>query len=104
MPDLYMRMSASTKAVLLGIGFLLAGIALDFGDQTVTTKAFLILIFFFLKSPVAAHVIARAAYYSGVPLWEETRIDQLREAGIGPEDASQEEETDATPPRPTRAR
>jgi multicomponent Na+:H+ antiporter subunit G len=78
MPDVFMRMSASTKAVTLGNGCLLAGLALEFQDTAVTTRAVLIIAFFFLKSPVAAQMIGRAAYFTGTPLWEGTRIDELR--------------------------
>ena len=34
--------------------------------------------FVFLTAPVAAHMIARASYFVGVPLWEGTIIDELR--------------------------
>lgn len=79
MPDLFMRMSASSKAVTLGVGCLLFALALHFQEKGVTTKAILLVVFIFLKAPVAAHVLARAAYRIGVPLWEHTIGDELRE-------------------------
>lgn len=42
-------------------------------------RALLICLFLFLTAPVAAHMIARAAYHGSVPLSGETIIDELRE-------------------------
>jgi multicomponent Na+:H+ antiporter subunit G len=79
LPDLFMRMQAATKASTLGVGCLLLGVALHFQDLTVATRAVLVIAFFFLTAPVSAHVIARAAYAVGVPLWEGTITDELRD-------------------------
>lgn len=79
MPDIFTRMSASSKATTLGIGCMLVALALHFGDPGVTTKVLLVIAFFFLKAPVAAHVLARAAYRVGTPLWKGTFVDELRE-------------------------
>ena len=80
MPDLFMRMQAATKAATLGVGCMLTAVAFHFGEIGVATRALLVTAFVFLTAPVAAHVIARAAYSVGVPLWEGTICDQLREA------------------------
>ena len=79
LPDLFMRLQAATKASTLGVGCLLLGVAVHFQDLGVTTRAVLIISFFFLTAPVGAHMIARAAYAVGVPLWEGTLIDELRD-------------------------
>jgi len=47
-------------------------------DLAVTIRAALTILFFFLTAPVAAHMIGRAAYFVGVPLWRGTIIDELR--------------------------
>jgi multicomponent Na+:H+ antiporter subunit G len=78
LPDLFMRLQAATKASTLGVGCLLLGVAVHFQDLAVTTRAMLIIAFFFLTAPVGAHMIARAAYAVGVPLWEGTITDELR--------------------------
>ena len=78
MPDLFMRMQASTKASTLGIGCILGAVAVHFGELAITTRALATMLFVFLTAPVAAHMIARAAYFVGVPLWEGTIIDELR--------------------------
>ena len=78
MPDLFLRMSASTKAATLGVGCTLLGVAFYFGDFTTFIRAGAIIIFLLLTAPVAAHLLGRAAYQDGVPLWEGTRFDDLR--------------------------
>jgi CPA2 family monovalent cation:H+ antiporter-2 len=78
MPDLFMRMQAATKASTLGIGCIVLAVAVHFGELGVTTRALATIIFVFLTAPVAAHMIARASYFVGVPLWEGTIVDELR--------------------------
>ena len=79
LPDLFMRLQAATKASTLGVGCMLLGVAIHFQDLAVTARAVLVVAFFFLTAPVGAHVIARAAYAVGVPLWKGTIVDELRE-------------------------
>jgi multicomponent Na+:H+ antiporter subunit G len=79
MPDLFTRMQAATKAGTLGAGFILFGLAIHFFELGIATRAVLVTAFVFLTAPVAAHMIARAAYHVGTPLWEKTVIDELRE-------------------------
>src|SRR5215212_7747536 len=78
LPDLFMRLQAATKASTLGVGCMLLAAAIHFQDLAVTTRAVLIIAFFFLTAPVGAHMIARAGYAAGVPLWEGTITDELR--------------------------
>jgi multicomponent Na+:H+ antiporter subunit G len=80
MPDLFMRMQAATKAATLGAGCMLLAVAVHFGELAITTRALMVIAFVFLTAPVAAHVIARAAYSVGVPLWDGTQCDELRDA------------------------
>ena len=77
MPDLYSRIQAATKAATLGVGCIILALAIHFGDLAITVRALLVIAFLFLTQPVAAHVIGRAAYFVGVPLWEHTIIDEL---------------------------
>ena len=78
MPDLYLRMSAATKASTLGLGLILLGAIAYFGELAVASRVVATIIFVFLTAPVSAHMIGRAAYSNGVPLWEETEIDELK--------------------------
>jgi len=79
LPDLFLRMQAATKAVILGLGLLLVAVTLHFGSGAIAVRAALVLAFIFLTGPVSAHVLARAAYSVGVPLWSGTRFDDLRD-------------------------
>lgn len=78
MPDLFTRMSATTKASTLGIGLVLIGTAVFWMDIGIAARAIAIIIFLLLTAPVAAHIIGRAAYFDKVPLWDKTHIDELR--------------------------
>ena len=78
MPDLFTRMSATTKASTLGVGLVLFGTALFWQDIGISARAIIIITFLFLTAPVAAHVIGRAAYFDKVPLWNKTKIDELK--------------------------
>jgi multicomponent Na+:H+ antiporter subunit G len=79
MPDVYSRMQSATKASTLGVGCLMLAVAVDFADLAITTRAVLIVAFVFLTAPISAHMIGRAAYYVGVPLWKGTTLDELRD-------------------------
>ena len=80
MPDVFTRMQASTKASTLGLGCLLIGAALQFGDLASIIRVVSIAAFTFLTTPVSAHVIARGAYRADIPLWDGTVVDERREA------------------------
>lgn len=77
MPDVFMRMSAATKASSLGAGLVVLAVALYFGDLATVTRALAVIAFLFLTVPVASHLIGRAAYIDGAPLWERTVVDEL---------------------------
>lgn len=77
MPDIYMRLSSATKAVSFGLAFCLTGMAINFGQTQVTIGAISTMLFVFLTAPIAAHMISRAAYQAGVPLWKQTTVDEL---------------------------
>ena len=78
MPDLYTRMQAATKASALGTGLLFLAVAVHFADFGVATRALATVAFLILTAPVAGHMLARAAYLVGVPLWKETVVDEWK--------------------------
>jgi multicomponent Na+:H+ antiporter subunit G len=78
MPDVFLRMSASTKAATLGVVFIMLAVALHFNNLGITGRALGVIIFIILTGPVSAHMIARAAYITGEQLWSETKIDELQ--------------------------
>jgi multicomponent Na+:H+ antiporter subunit G len=78
MPDLFTRMQTATKAATLGISSIFLAVAFFIEDSATAVRALLTILFFFLTAPVAAHMIGRAAYFVGVPLWKGTITDELR--------------------------
>ena len=78
MPDVFLRMSCSTKAATLGIVATVLAAGLHFGDLGVAVRAGAGALFLLVTVPVAAQMIGRAAYLLGVPLLPGT-VDQLRD-------------------------
>ena len=87
MPDVFTRMQASTKASTLGLGCLLAAVALRHPGLSFAVRAASIAAFMLLTTAVSAHVIARAAARSGAPIWKGTLVDERPKRDAG-EDAS----------------
>lgn len=75
LPDVLIRMHATTKAGTLASGLIMLAVAIAFGDAPTVARAVAIMFFLLLTAPVAAHMIGRAAFRSGVKLWEPTTID-----------------------------
>lgn len=104
MPDLYLRISVTTKAATLGIGLILMAVALYFREVAISSRVLAIILFLLLTAPVAAHLIGRASYFIGVPLWKRSVMDDLKGqyqhrdhtlASQGPEE--EEDDADRTP-------
>jgi multicomponent Na+:H+ antiporter subunit G len=81
LPDVLMRMHASTKAGTLGSGLILVAVAIYFGDLATITRAVAAILFLLITAPVAAHMIGRAAFRVGVPLWN-TKIEEGAEENL----------------------
>lgn len=69
MPDIYMRMHAATKAPSLGIMLMLFAAMIYFPEAGLIVKSFLIIIFLYLTTPVAANLLARTSLEMGIPVW-----------------------------------
>jgi len=81
LPDVYTRMHAATKSGTLGVMGIVLALIIESGELFVTVRGGLVILFFLLTAPVAAHMIGRAAYRSGVPLWSRTKQDEWRAHG-----------------------
>lgn len=79
LPDVLIRMHASTKAGTLGAGLVFSAVAFHSGNMVTISISALTVLFLLVSAPVAAHAIARAAYRMQVPLWENTHLDQWKE-------------------------
>lgn len=80
LPDVYTRNHASSKSATLGVMFILLGTFLFFylEEGHFNSRLLLGIAFIFMTSPVAGHLISRAAYHKGVPLWEKSVRDDLK--------------------------
>lgn len=77
MPDTYLRMAVTTKAATLGIGLIMVAAAIYFNDLSTTTRVLAVILFIFSTSPVGAHLIGKATYFTGPRLWKRTGVDDL---------------------------
>ncbi|MCW5757138.1 MAG: monovalent cation/H(+) antiporter subunit G [Phycisphaeraceae bacterium] len=78
MPDVYTRMQAATKAGTLGVGCMVLAVATHFTRLDVILESILVIGMLFITAPIASHLIARAAYFTGAPLWDKTAYDEMR--------------------------
>ena len=67
MPDVYTRLSATSKAAPLGTILLLGAAAMVFGTVEVGVRVVGITAFLALTSPVGAHLLARSAHRTQQP-------------------------------------
>ena len=78
LPDVYVRTHAATKAGTLGAGLTLVALALEAQQMEVAARAIAGVIFLFFTAPIAAHLLGRAGYLAGVPLWSRSVGDELK--------------------------
>jgi multicomponent Na+:H+ antiporter subunit G len=82
LPDVLIRMHATTKAGTLASGLIMLPVAVGIGDAPTVARAVAIVVFLLLTAPVAAHMIGRAAFRSGVALWQ-THVDETAYTKLG---------------------
>lgn len=68
-PDVYSRLHALTKADNLGVGLLVAGLAVRADSWVMVLKLLLIWHLVLLASATACHIFAKAAMDSGIAPW-----------------------------------
>ena len=87
LPDVYNRIQASTKCVVLGTTLILLGAVVWMNEFPVILKGLICIVFILITSSTAAHALARAAYRSGVDLDECSVLDRFAEdLGAGADD------------------
>jgi len=69
LPDVLIRMHASTKTITLACGLIIGGAAVHFGTAEIIVRAIAIMLFILLTAPIAGHIVGRAAVNIGVPLY-----------------------------------
>ncbi|CAM4513474.1 monovalent cation/H(+) antiporter subunit G [Paenibacillus typhae] len=81
LPDVYLRSHAAAKSATLGVLCVLSGAFLYYAFflDYISAKLLLGIVFVFMTSPLSAHLTGRAAYRTGVPLWNRRIQDDLKE-------------------------
>lgn len=79
LPDVYSRAHAASKSATLGVMSILIGVFLHFWliEGNFNPRIILGIVFLFITGPVGGHMMAKAAYFSGVPLAKETVRDDM---------------------------
>lgn len=93
-PDVYSRAHAATKSSTLAVLLTLVGAFLYFllTDGIISVRLILGIVFVFITSPTAGHLIIRAAYKSKVKMTDTTMVDELKDVyDQDKEDKSSEE-------------
>ncbi len=70
MPDIYCRMHAATKAGAFGASLILLALCVAMPSPRVWIQSILIIAFFYLTAPVAAHLIGRVGMIRKLPIWK----------------------------------
>lgn len=78
--SVYARSHPVTKAITLGVVTVCLGAALRVDDPSDTAKLLLVAGFQVLTAPIAAHMVARAAYRAEAGSTSHLKIDELRDA------------------------
>lgn len=81
MQDVYIRMHASTKAGTLGVGMIAAAVAMTASGEGII-KEIAIILFLLFTAPIGAHLIARAAFQSRVPVFTPGVAEKTRETFV----------------------
>lgn len=77
LPDLFMRLHATTKTTSLGLTLILIGVLFAFPAWNIFLKGLLIIAFIFLTTPLGVHMISKAGYLLGIKKWRHYVRDDL---------------------------
>jgi multicomponent Na+:H+ antiporter subunit G len=84
MPDVYSRIQCSSKIITMGALPVLIALVVGMGPiSSYGSRALLVAVLLLIVNPVASHVLARAAYKTGVPMWPGAVVDQVRQQSEG---------------------
>jgi len=79
MPEIFTRMHAASVIDTLGVGLLIAGLALQAGFTLVTLKLIFVLGLFLITGPVVTHALAQACLHEKIdPMLTEDRRGRIR--------------------------
>ncbi len=69
-PDVYTRLHALTKADNVGLGLIVAGLAIQAASWAGVVKLLLIWVWVLLAGASVSHLVSRAALRRGISLWK----------------------------------
>jgi multicomponent Na+:H+ antiporter subunit G len=75
MPDIYTKLHGASKSVFLGV-VLLALSATVVAEETMVYRVILLILLVLITTPIASHVVARAAYIMHVQMETPGAIDE----------------------------
>lgn len=78
-PDLLSRMHAATKPQVLGLAFLMTGLALELRTGVAIWTLVLVLVLQLITAPVSAHMVGRSGYRTGRVRRDLLIVDELTE-------------------------
>ncbi|QLQ09082.1 MAG: monovalent cation/H(+) antiporter subunit G [Nocardioidaceae bacterium] len=78
-PDLLTRMHAATKPQVVGLVFALLGLAFRLRELEMLPLLFLVGVFQFATTPIASHMLSRAAFRGGQVDSSQLLVDELSE-------------------------
>lgn len=76
LPDFYSRVHASGNSETLGTMLVFLGLAVYSGVSITSAKLLIILMFIFLGNPIGSHILTKAAYKTGHPVWTKKRLPE----------------------------
>jgi multicomponent Na+:H+ antiporter subunit G len=84
LPDFYSRVHASGNSETLGTMLVFLGLAVYNGVSITSANLLIILMFIFVGNPIGSHILTKAAYKTGHPVWTKKTLpaDMLTDANI----------------------
>ena len=77
LPDFYCRIHASGNSETLGTVLSFIGLMILEGPTLTAAKIAFVFLFVFLANPIGSHILSKAAYKTGHPVWT---LDSVRES------------------------
>ena len=74
LPDFYSRVHASGNSETLGTLLVFLGLAVYNGVSITSAKLLIIMMFVFIGNPIGSHILTKAAYKTGHPVWTKNRL------------------------------
>ena len=84
LPDFYSRVHASGNSETLGTMLVFLGLAVYNGVSITSAKLLIILMFIFVGNPIGSHILTKAAFKTGHPVWTKKSLpaDMLTDANM----------------------